>query len=94
MTPELLLRPIPPPLWFVTNGENTIGPVSTNLLLRGIAADRVPNDCMVRERTWRDWRTLDSSEFLSGWRLDVRGSGNEFVVELFEADSLFSDGFE
>ena len=29
-----------------------------------------------------EWSSLDSAEFRSGWRLDVRGSGDEFVVEL------------
>lgn len=70
MTPESLLRPIPPPLWFVSNGENAVGPVSTNLLLRGIAADRVPNDCLVRERRWRDWRALDTVREVAALRRD------------------------
>jgi hypothetical protein len=51
-------RPIPPPLWFVTNGERTVGPVTTNLLLRGVAAERVPDDCFVRERAWPAFRPL------------------------------------
>ena len=29
-----------------------------------------------------DFSTLDKEEFRSGWRLDVEGSGDEFVVEL------------
>lgn len=29
-----------------------------------------------------EWSTLDKAEFRSGWRLDVVGSGNEFIVEL------------
>ncbi|HNR91840.1 MAG TPA: heparinase II/III family protein [Dokdonella sp.] len=29
-----------------------------------------------------DWSTLDAAEFRSGWRVDVEGSGNTFVVEL------------
>jgi hypothetical protein len=29
-----------------------------------------------------EWSTRDKAEFRSGWRLDVEGSGNEFVVEL------------
>ena len=29
-----------------------------------------------------DWRTVEPGEYLEGWRLDVRGSGNAFVVEL------------
>jgi hypothetical protein len=49
----------PPPLWFVTNGEVTVGPVTTNLLLRGVAQDRVPRDCLVRERTWKAFRKLE-----------------------------------
>ena len=41
-----------------------------------------------------DWRTQGSSEYTRGWRLDVRGSGNSFVVELGEAGSLFANGFD
>ena len=41
-----------------------------------------------------DWRTVDASEYNSGYRLDVRGSGNEFVVELGQAGLLFANGFE
>jgi hypothetical protein len=49
----------PPPLWFVTNGAVTVGPVTTNLLVRGVLHDRVPRDCLVRERTWRVWRQVE-----------------------------------
>ena len=34
------------------------------------------------ELTGFDFSTLDKDEFRSGWRLDVEGSGDEFVVEL------------
>jgi len=27
-------------------------------------------------------KSLDKAEFRSGWRIDVRGSGQEFLVEL------------
>ncbi|MEB2311231.1 MAG: hypothetical protein OZ921_03135 [Sorangiineae bacterium] len=57
-----LSRPIqlrqPPPLWFVSNGETTVGPVRTDLLLRGVFHGRVPDDCWVRELTWGSWRAL------------------------------------
>lgn len=53
------LRPKPPPLWYVTNGQAVVGPVTTNLLLRGVAYERVRSHCMVRERSWNDWRPLD-----------------------------------
>jgi len=49
----------PPPLWFVTNGELTVGPVRTELLQRGVFHGRIPEDCLVRELTWRTWRRLD-----------------------------------
>ena len=32
-----------------------------------------------------EWPTLDAQEFRSGWRIDVRGSGDAFVVELSDA---------
>lgn len=49
----------PPPLWFLRDGLVTVGPVSTNLLVRGVIEERVPSDCLVRERAWKAWRHLD-----------------------------------
>ncbi len=49
----------PPPLWFVSNGDTTVGPVRTDLLLRGVWFHRIPDDCWVRELTWHSWRSLD-----------------------------------
>ena len=45
-TPSVF-RPLPPPLWYVTNGELTVGPVTTNLLVRGVEHGRVPDECHV-----------------------------------------------
>jgi hypothetical protein len=57
--PLTVFRPEPPPLWYVTNGELTVGPVVTSLLIRGVEYGRVPEDCHVR--SFRGgWRTLDS----------------------------------
>jgi len=54
----------PPPLWYVTNGELTVGPVVTGLLLRGVEFGRVPDYCHVR--TYHgDWRTLTSVREIS-----------------------------
>lgn len=47
------------PLWVVSNGEVTIGPVRTELLLRGIRHGRVPLDCQVRPAGSEIWRPLD-----------------------------------
>jgi hypothetical protein len=57
--PHSVFRPVPPPLWYVTNGELTVGPVVTGLLLRGVEHGRVPDYCHVR--TMRGgWRALDA----------------------------------
>lgn len=51
-----VFRPQPPPLWYVTNGELTVGPVHTGLLMRGVEHGRIPDYCQVRASrgTWRD----------------------------------------
>ncbi|HEY8945857.1 MAG TPA: hypothetical protein VIM73_16425 [Polyangiaceae bacterium] len=55
--PHSVFRPQPPPLWYVTNGELTVGPVDTGLLIRGVEHGRVPEYCHVRATTG-DWRYL------------------------------------
>jgi len=47
------------PRWLVTNGDTTVGPVHTELLLRGYMGGRIPEHCWVREVRWGDWRPLD-----------------------------------
>lgn len=46
-------------LWYVTNGRSVVGPVDTDLLLRGISMGRVPDDCYIAQPTWGQWRSLD-----------------------------------
>jgi hypothetical protein len=46
------------PRWLVTNGDTTIGPVHTELLLRGYMGGRIPEHCQVREVRWGGWRPL------------------------------------
>jgi hypothetical protein len=48
----------PTALWVVSNGDVTIGPVRTELLLRGIRHGRVPLDCQVRAAGSDEWRPL------------------------------------
>jgi hypothetical protein len=57
--PHSIFRPAPPPLWYVTNGDLTVGPVVTGLLLRGVEFGRVPEYCHVRPHRGY-WRTLTS----------------------------------
>ena len=53
--------------WWVTNGErDPIGPVSTELLVEGIKAGKVPAQvwvCLVGETSWR--KLTDLPEFLA-----------------------------
>jgi hypothetical protein len=58
--PSTSAGPAPPgaSAWYVTNGESVIGPVDTELLLRGITSSRIPNDCMVIQESWGSWRAL------------------------------------
>ena len=50
-----LVPPSPSPVWFVSNGETTVGPVATNLLKRGVAYGKIPDSCVVSPPagTWR-----------------------------------------
>jgi hypothetical protein len=48
----------PPPLWYVTNGETTVGPVRSELLVRGVWHGRIPAECQARESRWKSWRSL------------------------------------
>jgi hypothetical protein len=54
-----VFKPQPPPLWYVTNGELTVGPVVTGLLTRGVEYGRIPDYCQVRAFRG-SWRELDS----------------------------------
>ncbi len=44
------------PSWYVTNGKAVVGPVDTNLLLRGIVHGRVDRECHVAQYSWSNWR--------------------------------------
>lgn len=56
------------PLWVVSNGEITIGPVRTELLLRGIRHGRVPPDCQVRAAGSDEWRPLETLREVAAMR--------------------------
>ena len=47
------------PRWLVTNGDTIVGPVHTELLLRGYMGGRIPEHCQVRELSWQAFRPLD-----------------------------------
>lgn len=54
---QSVFRPKPSPRWYVTNGDLTVGPVDTGLLIRGVTYGRVPEYCYVRAPQG-DWRQL------------------------------------
>jgi hypothetical protein len=51
--------------WFVTNGIQAVGPVTFELLLRGVAYGRIGATSFVRHESWQVWRRLDEMEALS-----------------------------
>ncbi len=55
--PGSVIRIPPPPIWYVTNGDITVGPVVTGLLVRGIEAGRIPDFCEVKPH-FGPWRQL------------------------------------
>lgn len=44
------------PNWYVTNGNAIVGPVNTNLLLRGISFGKVHDECFIAQYSWSNWR--------------------------------------
>ena len=70
--PGSVFRPAPPPLWYVTNGELTVGPVVTGLLIKGVEFGRVPDYCQVSPYRG-EWRTLSSVREIAA--LNSKASG-------------------
>jgi hypothetical protein len=48
----------PSPRWLVSNGEKTVGPVETDLLVRGVVSGRIPETCSV-SMCGESWRPID-----------------------------------
>jgi hypothetical protein len=48
--------------WFVTNGVVAVGPVTYELVLRGVAYGRIPVGSFVRHESWQVWRRLEDLE--------------------------------
>ena len=72
-------RPKPPPLWLVTDGEAVVGPVNTNLLLRGVTHRRIPEECLVRGVGWSRWRALDKIREIARLRREQEREGSVWV---------------
>ncbi len=50
--------PRPPPLWLVTDGDVTVGPVNTTLLVRGVLEGSVWDGFYVRDTRGPAWRAV------------------------------------
>jgi len=70
--PPSVFKIQPPPLWYVTNGDLTVGPVVTGLLMKGVEYGRVPEYCHVRPYRG-DWRTLTSVREISALHSKAKG---------------------
>jgi hypothetical protein len=44
--------------WYVSNGDQSVGPVALELLVRGVESGRVPAESFVRHEAWKVWRPL------------------------------------
>ncbi|HVW27976.1 MAG TPA: GAF domain-containing protein [Polyangiaceae bacterium] len=79
-----VLKPNPPPIWYVTNGEVLVGPVYTSLLVRGVEEGRVPEHCRVSADSGRWRRLLSVREIAARHRLYA--SPEEVVEALAELE--------
>jgi hypothetical protein len=69
-----------PPEWLVSNGRITVGPVGTELLLRGVLHGRVPDGAWVRQTGWRRWREVGKIREVSALRRVLARSPDEHVA--------------
>jgi serine/threonine-protein kinase len=62
--------------WYVSDGARVVGPVSVDLLRRGIEAGKVPEDSVVCHESWSEWRSLaEAMEFLAPEEATARRPG-------------------
>ena len=71
--------------WLTQMGRIPIGPVSTELLLKGIRAGEVPNDVLVCEVGGRQWRKVtDIAPFGTAFAERLQRQKREGVIRLAE----------
>lgn len=76
------------PRWLVSNGSNVVGPVSTDLLLRGLECGKVPADCWIRDKDWDSWREAHQIREVRSWSRSQLGDEEGDPEEL--ADTCLS----
>ena len=63
------------PAWLVSNGEDTVGPVPTHVLVRGYLEGRIPAGCLVQPSSGGDWRELEEVREIRALSLKELPSG-------------------
>lgn len=76
-----VFSPIVPPLWYVSDGELTVGPVTTSLLVKGVEHGRVHEECWVRTSGsyWRNVLAVREVSVLAGNAGPRLPSGEQLV---------------
>jgi hypothetical protein len=83
-----VVPPSPSPVWFVSNGETTVGPVATNLLKRGVAYGKIPYSCVVSPPAG-SWRRLQGvREIAALWKRSSVSAPSPVTERLAGLESL------
>ncbi|MES1174400.1 MAG: hypothetical protein ABUL62_08720 [Myxococcales bacterium] len=79
--------------WFVTNGVVAVGPVTYELVLRGVAYGRIPAGSFVRHESWQVWRRLEDIEAQSAGnrRQTIEDLAQHSAAVESRARSIFSE---
>jgi len=77
------------PRWVVSNGATTVGPVSTDLLLRGLEAGRIPPTCWVRDEAWESWRQPHEIREVSVWSKNQVPHDGPTAYDAYVSDYCF-----
>lgn len=79
--------------WFVTNGVVAVGPVTFELVQRGVAFGRISTTSFVRHESWQVWRRLDEMDSLSAVhrRKTIEDLANASAGVEERARSVFSE---
>jgi hypothetical protein len=79
--------------WFVTNGVVAVGPVTYELVLRGVAYGRIPAGSFVRHESWQVWRRLEDIEAQSAGnrRQTIEDLAQHSAAVEKRARSIFSE---
>lgn len=76
---------LPPPLWQVTNGRSTVGPVPTAVVRRGFETGHISTECSVRAGRDESWRAVTTLRELRPKRPAEEISTLEVLLRMSES---------